>query len=134
MSGLTSPALPFPTRNYAFEIADDRINLLKKRYSSLQNIHINSLGLSSASGVRAVDTDLDTGMASLYKLGASQPHHRSNAMVRTGEDYCREIGKTCDLVKIDCEGHDIRVIEGFGDFLQNTAVIQFEFLGPLRFL
>ena len=34
-----------------------------------------------------------------------------------------------DYVKIDVEGHELDVLEGFGDLIKNVRLIQFEFGG-----
>jgi len=47
------------------------------------------------------------------------------------EEYWRENleKRAIDLVKIDIEGHELNALRGFGDAINNTKVIQFEFGG-----
>lgn len=50
--------------------------------------------------------------------------------IRTGEDYVTEksIGYI-DFLKIDTEGFELNVLKGFGEFLRNVGIVQFEYGG-----
>mgnify|MGYP003624254465 FL=1 len=55
-----------------------------------------------------------------------------NIYMRTmrAEDYMIENDfNSVDFVSIDTEGHEYQVLQGFGDFLHNVKVIQFEYGG-----
>ncbi len=48
--------------------------------------------------------------------------------VKTGLDYCVDNNiKQIDFLKIDVEGLETKVLQGFGDFLHNIRYIQFEY-------
>lgn len=50
--------------------------------------------------------------------------------IKTGKDYIinNDI-KNIDFLKIDTEGYELNVIKGFGDYIENIKVIQFEYGG-----
>lgn len=50
--------------------------------------------------------------------------------IRKAEDYIREKDiKGIDFLKIDTEGYELKVLQGFGDFLRHVKIIQFEYGG-----
>jgi FkbM family methyltransferase len=52
--------------------------------------------------------------------------------IKTGKDYIinNDI-KNIDFLKIDTEGYELNVIKGFGDYIENIKVIQFEYGGDI---
>ncbi len=50
--------------------------------------------------------------------------------IKTGKDYIinNDI-KNIDFLKIDTEGYELNVIKGFGDYIENIKVVQFEYGG-----
>jgi FkbM family methyltransferase len=48
--------------------------------------------------------------------------------IKKGIDYVHNI-KYIDFLKIDTEGYELDVMQGFGDFLRNIKIIQFEYGG-----
>ncbi len=50
--------------------------------------------------------------------------------IKTGYDYVVKNNiKNIDFLKIDTEGYELKVLEGFGDFIENISIIQFEYGG-----
>ena len=48
--------------------------------------------------------------------------------VKKGETFLLENKiQNVDLLKIDVEGHELKVIKGFGDHIKNVRLIQFEY-------
>ena len=48
--------------------------------------------------------------------------------MKTGSDYLIDNNiETIDFLKIDVEGHDLNVLEGFDQYLKNVRIIQFEY-------
>ena len=52
--------------------------------------------------------------------------------IKTGKDYIinNDI-KNIDFLKIDTEGYELNVIKGFGDYIENIKVVQFEYGGDI---
>jgi len=56
--------------------------------------------------------------------------HEEEVTVKTLQDWAVEMGvASVDVLKMDVEGHELDVLEGAGDLLATTAIIQFEFGG-----
>ena len=50
--------------------------------------------------------------------------------IRKVKDYVIDNNiKNIDFLKIDTEGFELNVLKGFGDFLENVKIIQFEYGG-----
>tara|TARA_B100001094_G_scaffold64450_1_gene60471 strand:+ start:2549 stop:3211 length:663 start_codon:yes stop_codon:yes gene_type:complete len=48
----------------------------------------------------------------------------------TGSDYLTQNKiSNVDFIKIDTEGHELQILQGFGNYLKNTKIIQFEYGG-----
>jgi hypothetical protein len=45
------------------------------------------------------------------------------------DDIPKDLPKIIDYVKIDVEGNELKVLQGFGDIIKNVKLIQFEFGG-----
>jgi len=51
-----------------------------------------------------------------------------DCQVKTGEKYCRENNiEDIELLKIDTEGHEVPILEGFRNILHKIKTIQFEY-------
>jgi hypothetical protein len=50
--------------------------------------------------------------------------------IKTGKEYTiTNHIKNIDFLKIDTEGYELNVLQGFDDFLENVKIIQFEYGG-----
>lgn len=62
--------------------------------------------------------------------GASDADNKVLLDIKTGKDYVIENNvKTIDFLKIDTEGYELNVLQGFGDVLRDVKIIQFEYGG-----
>ncbi len=119
---------------HCFEIHKGTIKTLKEKLQDFPDIVINNFGLSNKSlEVEFLDYGVNSGANSLVKTPAfrhSEKSSFSKSEVITGDEYCtRNKVSKIDLLKIDVEGHEYSVIEGFRTMLsqQNISVIQFEY-------
>jgi len=111
-------------------------NDFTERTRNLSNIKLNQFGLSDFEGTIEVHfnsrTEADS-MATIYPqfiMDSEKEHYDSKCecMVKKGSDYVLENNiLSVDLMKIDVEGHELKVIRGFGDFIRNIRLIQFEY-------
>ncbi len=129
-------------RLYSFEPAHESYELLKKRMSANKNVECFNFGFS--------DNDISStlyswagvsGLASVYDrfhLNLSEPNgsrlHKSQETIRlkTLDGFCdeRNIDRIA-LLKLDVEGHELKVLQGAHRLIQSNAIdfIQFEFGG-----
>jgi FkbM family methyltransferase len=127
----------FPeSKIHSFEILPKHWNDFTERTRNLSNIKLNQFGLSDFEGTIEVHfnsrTEADS-MATIYPqfiMDSEKEHYDSKCecMVKKGSDYVLENNiLSVDLMKIDVEGHELKVIRGFGDFIRNIRLIQFEY-------
>ena len=118
-----------------FEPAKPNLRILEERFVG-DNVKIEPNALSKDSGTATLFSDEPgSGLASLTKRRLD--HHGKQMSlsedVRTlrFEDYwAKDLEKReIDICKIDVEGHELDVLLGFGEAINHTRLIQFEFGG-----
>jgi FkbM family methyltransferase len=120
---------------HCFEIAPATYETLARKVGGRAQFHTNSIGLSSQSGVLSLNYSPDwtttTNVYSAPPLGGNVPVGKPiEVQVTTGDRYCSDRGlNRIDILKIDTEGHDLDVLNGFREMLARRPipVIQFEF-------
>lgn len=100
---------------------------LKNQTITNKKFYLNNFGLSDSEGILPLYSE-----GSLFKRIMSNKII-DHCTVKKGIDYCIEnkISKI-DFLKIDVEGMETKVLNGFGDFLSNVRYIQFEYGIGLR--
>ena len=128
---------------HAFEIVPDTAQRMRERFARAQvsSVLVNSFGLSDEPGTvtvaylpgfpemsSAAVADSSGSLAAIRSgFGGEQLRE---CEVRTGDDYCRERGiEHVDFLKIDVEGLEKQVLQGFAGMLESGSidVIQFEY-------
>ena len=122
-------------RLYAFEPAKGNRELFKRhiQYNKISNIEVMSdlVGNEQKQGVQFFETDLVHGMNTIvqesvvHKSGALQFHRVLKNQICL-DDFCRERGIKPEIMKIDVEGGELRVLQGARNVL--------EYARPLIFL
>lgn len=100
---------------HCFEIVPTTAEKLAARYAPESSVHVNAFGLAAAEGtvqVRFFPGFAEGSSVTGYDHGL--PSEWLDCPVRRGDDYCREAGvEHIDLLKIDAEGSDLDVLQGF---------------------
>lgn len=128
---------------YLFEPSPANTEILKTTFLNLHNVNISTHALSNITGKQKIY--YPTPGSELTSLTQRRLDHFHMYM-----DYSEEIETTrfddfwaktkkiektekndiiIDYVKIDVEGHELHVLEGFGKLINNIGLIQFEFGG-----
>lgn len=110
---------------------------LKDSFSVTKNIFLNNFGLSNDNTEATIYYDNEgSGLASLYDRKLSEYgiklDRKETILLKRGVDYIRSKKiKHINLLKLDVEGHEMSVLEGFGECLNPEFVdlIQFEYGG-----
>lgn len=107
-------------------------NLQTYQYSGL---HLHNFGLSDKAAEIEMFQDAElSGMTSVYHRRMDHFGLDFNktemASFATLDEFCIENGiGTVDFLKLDVEGHELKVLESAADTLKNVKYIQFEFGG-----
>ncbi len=118
---------------HAFEIVPSTYMELIRNTENLENVIPNNFGLSSEEGVISVSLGSNDKMATGCKIDDMQFYdeyynQEIECKTRRASDYLKERAiKSIDFLKVDVEGMDFKVIEGFGDQIKNVKVVQFEY-------
>ena len=108
---------------------------LKKKHGEESSVILNAFGLSDVNEDRQIYFNEEgSGLTSLYQRDLSQFGTKLNqeetVQVRRADQYIEEKGiERIHVIKIDVEGHEKAVLEGFGEYLRPTFIdcIQFEY-------
>jgi len=122
---------------HIFEPSSYNINILNSLFSSASGVNVVGSALSDKSGELTLYADKPgSGMGSLSKRRLDhygiELNEEEVVPVLRFDEYWKQFSSTfpvIDYVKIDVEGHELSVLEGFGDFLQQVKLVQFEFGG-----
>ena len=131
-TGFVRESSSVPVEAHLFEPTPASFGRLASRFGQSREVHLNELALSSRGGVRALtDYGGTSGLNSLVDE-ALHPDSRTRRSVTTatGDAYCAERGiNVIDLLKVDVEGHEWEVVDGFSRMLQGRRVriLQFEY-------
>ena len=121
---------------HLFEPSSAHRQTLANRFAQDGGVVQVPAALAAQSGAATLYADRPgSGLASLTRrrlghLGISFNSTESVQTLRFEDYWKRQLhGRPIDLVKIDVEGHELEVLEGFGAALACTRVVQFEFGG-----
>ena len=121
---------------HVFEPSASNIETLRARFASDAAITIVPSALSNAAGDATLFSNAPgSPLGSLTQrkldhLGIPFDVKETVSTLRF-EDYWRDQlgGRTLDIAKLDVEGHELAVLEGFGAAIEHVKVMQFEFGG-----
>ncbi len=118
---------------HLFEPQTTCLEKLRARFDNNKNIRINPFGLSDSNGEAEIHFDFSgSSSASMYDRKEVQLDQKTTIQLRRLEDYMIENNvKRIDLLKIDTEGNEKRVLTGGGDQLNPEMIkaVQFEYGG-----
>lgn len=112
-----------------FDPVSEYIEKLKKIENKNEKSYFNNFGL----GDENAQLDYFPMYESFYNRIASCRKNCETTRiltVQTGYEYVKKNNiYSIDFLKIDTEGYEFKVLKGFGDFLENIKIIQFEYGG-----
>jgi len=118
---------------YAFEIIPSTYEVLLKNTKHISNIIPNNIGLSNKAETINMYLGADSSMSSSCKIEGMQEHNtyysesiKCNTLQASAYLIENKI-ETIDFVKIDVEGMDLKVIQGFENRIRCVRVFQFEY-------
>jgi FkbM family methyltransferase len=120
---------------HAFEIVPQTFSQLQQAVNGSSSIHCHNVGMSDRSGELTVYFPEGSSAVATAVPGFAEQYHSLNvkpvvAQVVAGDEFCDAAGnEAIDLLKIDVEGHEDRVLKGFQRRLSESRVkvVQFEY-------
>lgn len=116
---------------HCFEIAPPTAERLIRRFADDERVFVTCKGLSNHEGdVSIVYYPTATGLTSLHTFPHRQASQRIQGFVTVGDTYVAERGITqIDFLKVDVEGAEWQVLEGFASSLDKGVIqtLQFEY-------
>lgn len=127
----------YPNANvHIFEPAKVNYNKLIDRFDSSKNVKINNYAVSNKNGEGKLFSDVvGSGLASLTQrkldhFGLDHDIIENIKIIKFSDYWNNELSNAIiDIVKIDVEGHELDVLNGFEEALVKTKLVQFEFGG-----
>jgi FkbM family methyltransferase len=134
-----SKALRSKTPNleiHIFEPSSVNVAKLRAAFEGDQRVHINPVGLSDRNAEAVLYSDTPGGgLGSLANRRLNHFGIEMNSMesvtIICFEDYWKTTlaSRTIDIAKLDVEGFELAELRGFGEAINRTRVVQFEFGG-----
>ena len=122
----------FPSATvHAFEADPVLAERLAVKYQGSSRVVVNAVGLADESGTLVLNVDPDHRDRSSVIAGDSLNSVPVEVPVVRGDEYAETLGiDRIDMLKVDTEGFDWFVLDGFGDLLGAAVpVVQFEYNG-----
>ncbi len=116
---------------HAFEIVPATFEELRLHLPAEARVHLNAFGLSDIAGKVTVNLYSSSLISSMYALdGDCQKSRQVECAVQRGADYAAVHGvERIDMLKVDVEGAEGKVLSGFEPMLSEGRIrlIQFEY-------
>jgi FkbM family methyltransferase len=116
---------------HAFEISPTTAAGVTQRYAGDARVRVNAFGLGAAPGTVAIHHFPDhPALTTITDYPHDAPSTVIEAPVSTGDAYMADAGiERIDFLKLDVEGAEPQVIEGFGAAFANGAIgaVQYEY-------
>lgn len=113
---------------HCFEIVPDTRQTLVSNLAETENLIVSDYGLSDKSGFLEIGFNKENDTEARVSSNLISTETLITCPVLTGDEYCQENNiEEIDLLKIDTEGHEIPILEGFRNTLPKVKLIQFEY-------
>lgn len=120
---------------HLFEPQKSCFEILQKRFHQFPNVYLNPFGISDKEETQTIYMDSDSSsLASLYRRKTAGVNFHKEEVVHLErlDKYIKSKSiEKIHFIKIDTEGHDMKVLLSLGEFLSNDFIdfIQFEYGG-----
>ena len=127
---------------HLFEPSSTNIEILNQKFLNLDKVFINNFALSNKKTNAILFSNTPgSGIGSLTKRRLDhfkrlesrgydwEMNFKEQVSLIRFDEYWKNKDQLIDYVKIDVEGHELDVLEGFGELINKIKLIQFEFGG-----
>jgi FkbM family methyltransferase len=113
-----------------FDPVDDNIEELKKQPNLNNSSYFNNFGLGEENNQIYYYPKYESFYDRINSCNVSDDANKLLLYIKKGKDYIINNNiQNIDFLKIDTEGYELHVLQGFEDSLENVKIIQFEYGG-----
>lgn len=113
-----------------FDPVNEFIENFKRKKNSNKTSFFNNFGLGEENKQLYYFPRYESFYDRINSCKISDDNNKVLLHIKKGKDYVVNNNiKNIDFLKIDTEGYELNVLEGFEDFLENIKIIQFEYGG-----
>ena len=113
-----------------FDPVTEFIENLKKQKNVNSTSYFNNFGLGNENKEMYYYPTYQSFYDRINSCHISDDSNKMLLSIKKGKDYIIQNNiKNVDFLKIDTEGYELNVLQGFDDFLENIKIIQFEYGG-----
>lgn len=113
-----------------FDPINGFIENLKNQPNVNKNAYFNNFGLGDENQQLYYYPRYQSFYDRIASCGTSDEANKILLTIKKGKDYVIENNiKTIDFMKIDTEGYELKVLQGFEECLENVNILQFEYGG-----
>ena len=125
-----SEFIHFTGEVHYFDPMNEFIEQLKTQPNLNRNAYFNNFGLGNENSQLYYYPRYQSFYDRITSCQFSDDSNKILLNIKKGKDYITNNNITkIDFLKIDTEGFELNVLQGFGDFLENIKIIQFEYGG-----
>ena len=122
-----SEFINFSGEVHYFDPVESFVEKLKNQKNINKNSYFNNFGLGNDNKELYYYPKHESFYDRVNSCGISDDSNKILLYVKKGIDYVNSKNiKNIDFLKIDTEGYELDVLQGFEDFLENVKIIQFE--------
>ena len=113
-----------------FDPINEYIEQLKKQTNLNKKSYFNNFGLGDENTQTYYYPKYESFYDRANSCGISDDSNKILLYIKKGKEYVIANNiESIDFLKIDTEGYELKVLQGFEDFLENVKIIQFEYGG-----
>jgi len=113
-----------------FDPVPKYIDNLKTQKNNNRTSYFNTFGLGKENNELFYYPRYESFYNRIVSCGINDSSNKIVLHIKNAKDYVNEKNiKTIDFLKIDTEGYELNIVQGFDDFLENIKIIQFEYGG-----
>ncbi len=125
-----SEFIEFTGEVHYFDPVNEFIEKLKTKENMNKASYFNSFGLGEDNKELYYYPIYQSFYDRINSCHVSDKSNKIALHIKKGKDYINNNNiKNIDFLKIDTEGYELNVLQGFEDFLENIKIIQFEYGG-----
>jgi FkbM family methyltransferase len=125
-----SDFIEFTGEVHYFDPVNEFIEKLKTQENMNKASYFNSFGLGEDNKELYYYPRYQSFYDRINSCSVSDKSNKIVLHIKKGKDYINNNNiKNIDFLKIDTEGYELNVLQGFEDFLENIKIIQFEYGG-----